>query len=152
VPFFYFLILGSWIIISMPQILPLSPMLVFYVGNILDNKNTLCNGCIFNRFISFIQSLQVIWIVFVSSVVTGHKFLEDVYKDSMKFPNQNNGFPCNCQDGPLKASKRLAVSISFSIEDVQTSEQHCSNSRSSYSMFYQTSGRRGNKSERYPAF
>jgi len=28
-------------------------VLVFYVGNILDDKNTLCNGCILNRFIGF---------------------------------------------------------------------------------------------------
>jgi hypothetical protein len=31
-------------------------LLVFYAGNILIDKNTLCNGCILNRFISFIQS------------------------------------------------------------------------------------------------
>jgi hypothetical protein len=28
-------------------------MLVFYVGHILDDKNTLCNGCNLNRMISF---------------------------------------------------------------------------------------------------
>jgi hypothetical protein len=62
-------------------------MLVFYVGNILVDKNTLCNYCILNRFIDFIQNLQVIWIVFVSSHVTGHKFLEDVHEE----------IPCNFQ-------------------------------------------------------
>jgi hypothetical protein len=39
-------------------------MLVFYVGYILDDKNTLCNGCNLNRIIGLIQNLQVIWIVF----------------------------------------------------------------------------------------
>jgi hypothetical protein len=29
-------------------------LLVFYVGNILDDKNTLCNDCFLNRFIGFI--------------------------------------------------------------------------------------------------
>jgi hypothetical protein len=80
-------------------------MLVFYVGNILVDKNTLCNGCILNRFIGFIQSLQVIWVVFISSHVTGHKFLEDVHEDSMQFPSQINHFLCNRPDGPLKASR-----------------------------------------------
>jgi hypothetical protein len=28
-------------------------LLVFYVGNILVDKNTLCNGCILNRFYRF---------------------------------------------------------------------------------------------------
>jgi hypothetical protein len=43
-------------------------LLVFYVGNILVDKNTLCNSCIFNRLIDFIQSLQVIWAVFVQAM------------------------------------------------------------------------------------
>jgi hypothetical protein len=33
-------------------------LLVIYVGNILDSKNTLCNTCFLNRFICFIQILQ----------------------------------------------------------------------------------------------
>jgi hypothetical protein len=65
-------------------------LLVFYVGNILDDKNTLCNGYILNRLIGFIQSLQVLWTVFVSSHVTGYKVLEDVHEDSMHFPSQIN--------------------------------------------------------------
>jgi hypothetical protein len=60
-------------------------LLVFYVGNILDDKNTLCNGCNLNRMISSFQSLHVIWTMFISSHVTDHKFLEDVHKDSMQF-------------------------------------------------------------------
>jgi hypothetical protein len=67
-------------------------LLVFYVANILVDKNTLCNGCILNRFIGFIQSLQVIWTVFISSHVIGHKFLEDVHEDSMQFSSQINRF------------------------------------------------------------
>jgi hypothetical protein len=63
-------------------------MLVFYVGNILDEKNTLCNGCILNRIIGFIQDLQVLWIVFISSHVPYHKFLEDVHEDSMQIPSK----------------------------------------------------------------
>jgi hypothetical protein len=99
-------------------------LLVFYVGNILVDKNTLCNGCILNRFIDFIQSLQVIWAVFVSSNVTGHKFLEDVHEDSILFLSQINWLLCNHPDGPLKASGLPAVSRSFNVEDVGTSEQH----------------------------
>jgi hypothetical protein len=143
-----------------------SIVLVFYAGNILIDKNTLCNGFFLNRFIGFIQSLQVIWIAFVSSHVIGHKFLEDVHEDSMQFPSQINRFLCNCPDGPLKASKRPAVSRSFSIEDVRMSEEHHPDARSSLSNFYtelgfsrhylgsfcKMSGRRGNKSGCYPAF
>jgi hypothetical protein len=36
-----------------------------------------------NMIIGFIQSLQVIWIVLISSHVISHKFLEDVHEDSM---------------------------------------------------------------------
>jgi hypothetical protein len=35
-------------------------VLVFYVGYILDDKNTLCNGCYLNKIIGLIQNLQVI--------------------------------------------------------------------------------------------
>jgi hypothetical protein len=58
------------------------------------------------------------------------------------------------------------VSRSFSVEDVQTPEQHLPDARSSFSNFYteldfsrhclrslcKTSGRRGNMSGCYPAF
>jgi hypothetical protein len=99
-------------------------LFVFYIGNILVDKNTLCNDCFLNRFIGFIQSLQVTWTLFVSSHVTGHKFLEDVHEDSMQFPSQINRFLCSRPDEPLKASRRPVVSRSFSVEDVWTSEQH----------------------------
>jgi hypothetical protein len=111
-------------------------LLVFYVDNILVDKNTLCNGSILNRFIGFIQSLQVICTVFISSHVTGHKFLKDVNEDSMQFPSQINRFLCNWLNKPLKASGLLAMSRSFSIEDVWTSNQHYRDARSSYSKFY----------------
>jgi hypothetical protein len=141
-------------------------VLVFYVGNILDDKNTLCNSCILNRLIDFIQSLQVIWTVFVSSHVTGHKVLEDVHEDSMHFPSQINQFLCNCLDRPLKASGHPAVSKSFNFEDVRMSDQHHSDARSSFSnfymkldfslhyldSFYKTSRLLGNTSGHYPAF
>jgi hypothetical protein len=44
-------------------------LLVFYVGYILDDKNTLCNGCFLNRIIDLIQNLQVLWTVFILSHV-----------------------------------------------------------------------------------
>jgi hypothetical protein len=34
-------------------------MLVFYVGYILDDRNTLCNGCILIGWSVLIQSLQL---------------------------------------------------------------------------------------------
>jgi hypothetical protein len=85
----------------------------------------------------------------------------------MQFPSQNSQFLCNCPDGPLKASGRPAVSRSFNVEDVRTSEQHRLDARSSFSNFYteldlssqhclgsfcKTSRRRGNTSGRCPAF
>jgi len=129
-------------------------------------QNTLCNGCILNRFIGFIQSLQVIWTMLVSSHVTGHKFLEDVYEDSMQFSSQINRFLCNRPNGPLMASGRPVVSKSFSFEDVRTSEQHHLDARSKYFKFYmeldfsrhclesfcKTSRWRGNTSGHYPTF
>jgi hypothetical protein len=118
-------------------------------------KNTLCNGCFLNRFINFIQSLQVKWTVFVSSHVAGHKFLR---RCPWRFHAILNG--------PLKASERPSVSRSFSVEDVWTSEQYRPDSRSSFSnfyteldfsrhyleSFYKTFGRHGNTSGCYPAF
>jgi hypothetical protein len=103
-------------------------LLVFYVGDILVDKNTLCNGFILNWFIGFMQSHQVIWTTFISSHVTGHKFLEDVHEDSMQFPSQINWFLCNRSDGPLKGSECPTVSRSFNVEDVRTSGQPTSSS------------------------
>jgi hypothetical protein len=50
-------------------------------------KNSLYNGCYLNRIIGLIQNLQVLWIVFISSHVPCHKFLEDVHEDSMQIPS-----------------------------------------------------------------
>jgi hypothetical protein len=66
-------------------------LLVFYVGYILDDKNTLCHGCYLNRIIGLIQNLQVLWIVFIASHVPCHKFLEDVHEDPMQNPSQLAG-------------------------------------------------------------
>jgi hypothetical protein len=85
----------------------------------------------------------------------------------MQFPSQNSRFLCNRPNRPLKVSGRPAVSRSFSVEDVRTSEQHRPDARSSFSNFYteldfssrhylgsfcKTSGRRGNTSRRCLAF
>jgi hypothetical protein len=67
------------------------PMLVFYVGYILDDKNTLCNGCYLNKIIGLIQNLQDLWTVFISSHVTCHKYLEDVHEDPMQNSSQLGG-------------------------------------------------------------
>jgi hypothetical protein len=77
-----------------------------------------------------------IWIVFISKHVTDHKFLENVHEDSLQIPRQKKPFLCNCLDEPLKASGRPTVSISFSVEDVQMSEQHRPDARSNFSNFY----------------
>jgi hypothetical protein len=39
--------------------LPSCKLLVFYVGNILDDKNTLCNGCILNRLIGLFKVFKL---------------------------------------------------------------------------------------------
>jgi len=84
----------------------------------------------------------------------------------MQFPNQNSWFLCNRPDGPLKASRHLAVSRSFSVAAVQMTELHRPDARSCYfefdteldfrrhllGRFYQTSGRCGNTSGRYLVF
>jgi hypothetical protein len=78
----------------------------------------------------------------------------------MQFPCQNNRFLCNRPDEPLKASRRPAVSRSFSVEDVWTSEQHSLEARPSFSKFYTKLDFRSRhylgsfckSSGRYPAF
>jgi hypothetical protein len=52
-----------------PRMAKEGSLLVFYVGYILDDKNTLCNGCYLNKVICPIQNLQVLWIVFIASQV-----------------------------------------------------------------------------------
>jgi hypothetical protein len=88
------------------------------------------------------------------------------HEDSIQFSSQNSRFLCSRLDEPLKASGRPAVSRSFSIVVVWTTELHRSNDRSSHSKFNteldfkrqylgrfcQTSGRRGNTPGRYPMF
>jgi hypothetical protein len=95
-----------------------------------------------------------------------HKFLKNVHEDSMQFPIQNSWFLCNRPNGPLKSSRRPAMSRSFSVEDARTLELHRPDVRSSLSNFYteldfsrhylrsfcKTSGRRGSTSRRYPVF
>jgi hypothetical protein len=49
--------------------------------------------------------------------VTDHKFLEDVYEDSLQIPRQKNQFLCNRPDEPLKATGHPVVSRS---SDVRT--------------------------------
>jgi len=84
----------------------------------------------------------------------------------MQFPSQNSWFLCNRPNRPLKASGCLAVSRSFSVEDVRTLDQHRPDARSSFPNFYteldfsrhclgslcKTSGRRGNTSGCCPGF
>jgi hypothetical protein len=68
---------------------------------------------------------------FISCLVFGHKFLEDIHEDSMQLSSQNNRFLCNSPDGPLKASGCLAVSRSFSVAAVWTIELPRPDARSS---------------------
>jgi hypothetical protein len=139
---------------------------VFYMGNILVNKNILCNGCFLNKIFGSIQSLHVIWTVSHFMPCVGQKFLEDVHEDSMQFPSQNSRFLCNRPDGPLKAFGCPAVSRSLSIAAVWTTELQRPDARSSYSefdteldfrrqylgRFCQMFERCGNTSGCYPAF
>jgi hypothetical protein len=74
--------------------------------------------------------------VFISKHVTDHKILENVHKDSLQIPSQINRFLYNRPNEPLKASGRPAVSRSFKVQDVRTSEQHRLDDRSSFSNFY----------------
>jgi hypothetical protein len=82
------------------------------------------------------SEFSCIWIVFISKHVTDHKFSEDVHEDSLQISRQKNRLLCNRPDEPLKASGRPAVSRSFRVEDVRTSEQHHPDTRSSFSNFY----------------
>jgi hypothetical protein len=141
-------------------------VLEFYIGNILVDKKNLCNGFFLNRIIGSIQSLHVIWTVSHFMPCVGHKVLEDVHEDSIQFPNQNSRFQCNRLDEPLKAFGCPSMSRGFSVAAIWMTEQHHRDARSSYSKFdmeldfsrhylgsfCQTSGRRGNMSEHYPAF
>jgi hypothetical protein len=83
-------------------------LLVFYVGYILNDKNTLCNGCKLRMINSYSES-SYIRTVFISKHVTDHKFLEDVHEDFLQLQRQKSQFLCNRLDEPLKASRCLAV-------------------------------------------
>jgi hypothetical protein len=84
-------------------------LLVFYIRNILINKNTLCNGC-------FLTGLSVLFRVFMYSDNVQIKAC-DWSKASRRCPwrfivnfKPNQLFQCNRLDEPLKASGRPAVS------------------------------------------
>jgi hypothetical protein len=85
-------------------------LLVFYVGYILDNKNTLCNGFKLTGWSVFNLECSCIQTMFKSKKVTDHKLLEDVHEESLQNPRQNSRFLCNCPEEPLKASGRPTVS------------------------------------------
>jgi hypothetical protein len=85
-------------------------LLVFKVGYILNDKNTLCNGCKLTGWSVLISESSFTRTMFISKYVTDYKFLQDVHKDSLHIPRQKNRFLCNRPDEPLKASKRPAVS------------------------------------------
>jgi hypothetical protein len=71
-----------------------STVLVFYVGYILDDKNTLCNGCKLTGWSVFNSESSCIQTMFKSKKVTDHKLLEDVHEESLQNPRQNSRFLC----------------------------------------------------------
>jgi hypothetical protein len=85
-------------------------VLVFYVGNIVDDKNTLCYSCIFNRMIGVYLESSCIQTMFKSKLMTDQKLLEDVHEDSLQNSKPKEPFLCNRLDEPLKASGLPAVS------------------------------------------
>jgi hypothetical protein len=87
--------------------------LVFYIGYILDNKNTLCNGYELTGWSVLNSESSCIQKIFKSKHVTDRKLLEDVHEESLQIPSKINRFLCNCPDKPLKASGHPAVSSSL---------------------------------------
>jgi hypothetical protein len=96
-------------------------LLVFYIDNILVDKNTyqknimvdkntLCNGCKLTGWSIFNSESSRIQTVFKLKHVTDHKLLEDVYEESLQISSQINRFLYNRPNEPLKASGRPAVS------------------------------------------
>lgn len=141
-------------------------MLVFYIGNILDDKNTLCNGCILNRIIGLIQNLQVLWIVFISSHVPCHKFLEDVHEDFMQILSKLANSCATIRTGlwrhpdapqclevsTLKTSGRQGNTVRMLGQASPISTRSWISVDTYLGKFFKTPGRHGNLSERYPAF
>jgi hypothetical protein len=58
-------------------------LLVFYIGNILVDKNTLCNGCFLTGLSVLFRVIKLYGQCLISCHVYGLKFLEDVHEDSM---------------------------------------------------------------------
>jgi hypothetical protein len=65
-------------------------VLVFYIGNILVDKNTLCKDCFLTRISVQFRVFKYYGQCLNSCHVSGHKLLEDVDEDSMQFPSQNS--------------------------------------------------------------
>jgi len=82
-------------------------LLVFYVGYILDDKNSMIGS---SSESSFIRTM------FISKHVTDHKLLEDLHEEYLQIPSQINRFLCNRPDTPQ--------CLPDYVEDVRTSEQH----------------------------
>jgi hypothetical protein len=141
-------------------------LLVFYVSYILDDKNTLCNGCYLNMSIGLNQNLQVLWTMFISSHVPWHKFLEDVHEDLMQISSQLTSSCATVWTGlwrrpdTLQCLEALALkTFGHQGNTVQTLGQASPISTWSWisvdtylGSFCKTSGRCGNLFGRYPAF
>jgi hypothetical protein len=83
-------------------------VLIFYIGNILVDKNTLCKGCLLTGISVQFRVFKLYGQCLISCHVSGHKLLEDVHEDSIQFPSQNSRFLCNrldCIRTPLSVKK-----------------------------------------------
>jgi hypothetical protein len=68
-------------------------VLVFYIGNILVDKKTLCNGYVLTRWLVFNSEYSCIQTMIKSKTIIDHKLLKDVHEEFLQNPRQKQSVP-----------------------------------------------------------
>jgi ferredoxin len=69
------------------------PVLVFYIDNILVDKNTLCKGCFLTGILVQFRVFKYYGQCLNSCHMSVHKLLKNVHEDSMQFLSQKLPVP-----------------------------------------------------------
>jgi hypothetical protein len=86
-------------------------VLVFYIGNILVDKNTLCNGYVLRGWLVFNSESSCIQIMIKSKTITNHKLLKDVHQESLQNPRQKQNKGNDRERRPSIQQNKIKIKI-----------------------------------------
>jgi hypothetical protein len=140
-------------------------LLVFYIGNILVDKNTLCNACVLTGWSFFNSESSCIQTMIKSKTINDYKLLKDVLEESLQNPRQKQSVPVqpsgrafegvwtllSVQQITMKTSGRQSNTV-WTLGQLVFNKEFDFRSRHCLGSLCKSSGRRGNTSRRCPAF